>query len=105
VGTINHVHAIKLDTANIRNIIENSLLADWAIRIEYLEAEADSAHWQLWDEIFFALRTAKPVVESLVDCYTKNSNRTIRINAEKFRPQSRLLFTVCNPGYVLAKIA
>lgn len=100
MGTINYLQAIKPDTAYINKIIENSLLSDWAIRIEFREVEAESARWQLWDITFFALRSAIPVLESLMKCYTKNPKCTIRINAEKFRPQSRLLYTVYNPSLV-----
>lgn len=99
MGTINYLQAIKPDTAYIKKIIENSLLSDWAIKIEYLEAGSESASWQLWEKTFFALRSAKPVLESLMNCYTKNPKSTIRINAEKFRPQSHLLYTVYNPSF------
>lgn len=99
MGTINYLQAIKPDTAYIKKIIENSLLSDWAIKIEYLETGPESAGWQLWDNTFFALRSAKPVLESLMKCYTQNPKSTIRINAEKFRPQSHLLYTVYNPGF------
>ena len=99
MGTINYLQAIKPDTAYIKKIIENSLLSDWAIKIEYLETGSESAGWQLWDKTFFALRSAKPVLESLMKCYAKNPKSTIRINAEKFRPQSHLLYTVYNPSF------
>jgi ribulose bisphosphate carboxylase small subunit len=100
VGTINYLQAIKPDTAYIKKIIINSLLFDWAIRIEYHDVKAGAASWQLWDKPFFALRSASSVVESLMKCYMKNPGCIIRINAEKFRPQSQLLFTVYNPGFV-----
>lgn len=100
MGTINYLLAIKPDTAYIKKIIENSLLADWAIRIEYQDVESESASWQLWDNTFFALRSANPVLESLMNCYSKNQKCVIRINAEKFRPQSHLLYTVYNPSFV-----
>jgi ribulose bisphosphate carboxylase small subunit len=103
VGTINYLQAIKPDTAYIKKIIENSLLSDWAIRIEYQELESELACWQLWDNTFFALRSANTVVESLMKCYTKNPKCTIRINAEKFSPQSNMLFTVYNPSFAPAE--
>ena len=103
MGTINYLQAIKPDMAYIKKIVENSLLSDWAIRIEYQDVESESASWRLWDNTFFALRSANPVLESLMNCYTKNSKCVIRINAEKFRPQSHLLYTIYNPSFALAE--
>jgi ribulose bisphosphate carboxylase small subunit len=100
VGTINYLEAIKPDTAYIKKIIHNSLLFDWAIRIEFQEVRAGTASWQLWDNTFFALRSAGPVIESLMKCYMQNPRCIIRIHAEKFRPQSQLLYTVYNPSFV-----
>ena len=97
MGTINYLQAIKPDTAYIKKIIDNSLLSDWAIRIEYLDHASETADWQLWDKTFFAIRSASPVIASLDACYEKHSKCTIRIAAEKFRPQSRLLFSVYTP--------
>ncbi len=103
MGTINYLQAIKPDTAYIRKIIENSLLADWAIRIEYHGIESDTNGWQLWDKTFFALRSADEVVQAIADCYTKQPQCAIRMNASKFRPQSSMLYTVYNPRFVPAE--
>lgn len=97
MGSINHLQAIRPDTAYLKKIIENSLLADWAISIEYQSSEAFG--WQLWNTAYFAIRSAKPVLEALLDCYTKYPTSTIRICAEKFHPQTRLLYTAYNPQY------
>lgn len=103
MGTINYLQAIKPDTAYIKKIINASLLFDWAINIEYQEAGSGSARWSRWDDTFFALRSAGSVIESLMNCYKSNPECTIRINAEKFRPQSRLLYTAYNPAYAASE--
>ena len=103
MGTINYLQAIKPDTAHIRKIIENSLLCDWAIKIEYLDMESEIATWQTWDKTWFAVNSARPVLESLANCYKANPRFIIRIHAEKFRPQSTLLFCVYNPSHLLAE--
>jgi ribulose bisphosphate carboxylase small subunit len=100
VGTINYSQAIKPDTAYIKKIIENSLLSDWAVRIEYLSPDAETAVWQLWDKTFFALSSARPVMTALAACYEKHSSGAIRIAAEKFRPQTRLIHMVYTPHVV-----
>jgi ribulose bisphosphate carboxylase small subunit len=102
VGSINHSTAIRPDTTYLKKIIESSLLADWAISIEYQSGESETTCWQIWDKTYFAIRSAKPVLEALLDCYTKHPRGTIRLCAEKFRPQTRLLYTVYNPQYLPA---
>ena len=103
MGSINHSQAIRPDTAYLKKIIESSLLAEWAISIEYQSGESEAPCWQLWDKAYFAIRSAKPVLEALLDCYTKHPRSTIRLCAEKFRPQTRMLYTVFNPQYLPAE--
>lgn len=98
MGTINYLQAIKPDTAYIKKIINNSLLFDWAVRVEYQDGAAESAGWQLWGSPFFALRSAELVLESLKKCYMNNPACTIRLSAEKIQPQSSFLYTVYSPG-------
>lgn len=97
MGSINYLHAIKPDIAYLKKIIENSLLSDWVIRIEYQSDKPDTDCWQLWGKAFFAIRSAEVVLARLLDCHTKNPESSIRLSAEKFRPQSRVLYTVYNP--------
>lgn len=104
MGSINHSQAIRPDTAYLKKIIESSLLADWAIRIEYQSDESETTCWQLWDKACFAIRSAKPVLEALLACCAKHPKSTIRMSAEKFRPQTRLIYTVYNPQYLPAEI-
>ena len=103
MGSINHSQAIRPDTAYLKKIIESSLLADWVICIEYQSDEPEANDWQIWDKVYFAIRSAKPVLDALLDCCTKHPTSTIRISAEKFRPQTRLLYTVYNPQYLPAE--
>lgn len=103
MGSINYSQAIRPDTAYIKKIIENSLLCDWVIRIEYECGESEKNCWQLWDKAFFAIRSAEVVLTALMDCYKKHPDRIIRIHAEKFRPQTYILYTVYNPQYLAAE--
>jgi ribulose bisphosphate carboxylase small subunit len=102
MGSANYLQAIKPDTAKIRKLVESSLLSDWVIRLEYETGKMETADWQQWDEAMFAVRSAEPVLTALSACYSKYPDCTIRINAEKIRPQTRMLYTVYNPGYVTA---
>lgn len=100
VATLHYSQAIKPDTAYLRKIIENSLLHDWAIRIEYHGEETGINCWQVWDNTYFAIKSAKDVVQAISNCYKAQPRCAIRMVAEKFRPQTRLLFTVYNPRYL-----
>ena len=102
MGTIHYSQAIKPDTAYLRKVIENSLLGDWAIRIEYHGEETGINCWQLWDKTFFAIASAKDVLQAITNCYKTHPRSTIRIFAEKFHPQTRMLLTVYNPQYLPA---
>lgn len=97
MGSINYLHAIKPDTAYLKKIIESSLLSDWAIHIEHHNGMSDTTDWQLWDKVFFAIRSAETVMTALMDCYKRHPKSLIRIRAEKFRPQTRILYTVYDP--------
>lgn len=100
MGSLYHSQAIRPDTAYLKKVIESSLLADWAIRIEYQSCDSETGDWQLWQQAHFAIRSAKPVIDTLLDCYTRNPKSTIRICAEKFYPTTRMFYTVYNPLYV-----
>lgn len=102
MGSINHSQAAKPDTAYLKKLIDSSLLADWAIRIEYQSNKSDTTSWQLWDKAHYAICSAQPVLEALLACYMQHPRSSIRINAEKFRPQSRMIYTVYNPQYLPA---
>lgn len=104
MGSINYSQAIRPDTGYIKKIIEASLLGDWAIRIEYECGEFDITDWREWGKTCFAITSAKPVIDALLDCYNKHPNSTIRINAEKFCPQTRLIYTAYNPQYLTTVI-
>jgi len=102
MGAADYLQAIKPDTAKLRKIIENGLLFDWIIRIEYAGEQSNCDNWLQWKEAQFAIRSAEPVLAALKQCYQKHPNCMIRINAEKVRPQTSMLYTVYNPRYVTA---
>lgn len=100
MGSSSYLQAIKPDTGKIKKLIESSLLFDWIIRIELNHGESRHSRWKQWDQTFFALRAADSVIAALKSCYAKNPHCTIRINAEKVRPQTRMYFTAYDPQYL-----
>lgn len=103
MGSISYLQAIKPDTGKIKKLIENGLLYDWIVRIEYASGESEHAQWHQWNESFFALSSADSVIAALKVCYAKNPHCTIRINAEKVRPRSCMLYTVYDPQFLPAE--
>jgi len=100
MGSSSYLQAIKPDTGKIKKLIESSLLFEWIIRIEFDRGESEYTRWEQWDQAFFALRSAESVIAALKSCYSSNPYCTIRINAEKVRPQTSMYFTVYNPQYL-----
>lgn len=105
MGSVSYAQAIKPDTAKIRKLIENSLLCDWVVRIEYEGSAFESACWQQWGQTFFALRSADAVIAAIKECYSRHSNRVIRIHAEKVRPRTSMLYMLYNPHMMPALMA
>lgn len=104
MGSINYSQAIRPDTAYLKKIIESSLLADWAIRIEYQSSHSETSRWQLWGHTYFAVHSASPILDALLACFKKYPENAIRLHAEKFQPHTLLIYTVYNPQYLPAKI-
>ena len=100
MGSSSYLQAIKPDMGKIKKLIESSLLFDWIIRIEFHRRGPEYTCWEQWDQTFFALRAAESVIAALKSCYSSNPDCTIRINAEKVRPQTHMYFTVYNPQYL-----
>lgn len=97
MGTINRQLARKPDTAYLKKMIENSLLADWEIRIEYADAQTGTTAWLSWYKVF-AIRTPDVVLQAIQECYSANPDYVIRLNAQKFKPQTNMLYTVYTPS-------
>jgi ribulose bisphosphate carboxylase small subunit len=102
MGSSSYAQAIKPDTGKLRKLIENSMQFDWVIRVEYASGDSEAACWQQWDKTFFAVRTADAVLLAVTDCYKNNPASTIRICAEKVRPQTHMLYTVYQPRSLAA---
>ena len=92
MGSKDTVHATSIDTGEINNLIENGLLFDWAVKIEFLKGKHETTDWKKWDKTFFAMHSAEPFLASLRECYSENPGCTVRLAAEKFHPQTRLLY-------------
>jgi ribulose-bisphosphate carboxylase small chain len=86
-------HAGRLD--EVRQMISKYLCGDCVVRIEHTPRVVDRhVRWQPWGQTFFALKDATPVIDEIVACRASFPTHTIRLCAERLRPQSRLVFWV-----------
>jgi len=86
------------DQKVIKKIIEQSLFFDWIIRVEYASEEPGAgSRWTQWDKTFFALRSSVEILDALSACRRSFPDRSIRLNADKVRPQTSMFYTVYQP--------
>lgn len=80
----------------IEQFIDRSLLGDWSIRIEHSvgDSSQEDAVWLQWGTTLFAITSPKAVMEAIDDCHASNPSHDIRIHAEKFRPEMRMVYCV-----------
>lgn len=80
----------------IEQFIDRSLLGDWSIRIEHSigDSERDDAVWLQWGATLFALTSPRAVMEAIDNCHASHPSHDIRINAEKFSPEMRMVYCV-----------
>ena len=80
---------------DIENFIDQSLLGDWVIRVEYSRNNSrGQADWVQWGSTMFAINSPDEVMEAIDACHTNYPEQEIRIYAEKVRPQVRIVYSV-----------
>ena len=83
------------DLDQLKSLIESSFTHDWILRVEYTDEATPNSHsWQQWGEAAFAIREAAPVMERIAACRDEYPMHNIRLNAEKLKPRSRMLYCV-----------
>lgn len=79
----------------IESFINQCLLGDWVIRIEHRGYEQQPhMGWQQWENSFFAIDNARSVVKSINACHEAFPFHSIRIYAEKFMPEMRMVYCI-----------
>ena len=80
---------------NVENFIDQSLLGDWIIRVEYSGNNAQGQpDWLQWGATLFAINSSNDVMQAIDSCYAYFPERDIRIYAEKVRPETRMVYSV-----------
>lgn len=92
--TSNRVYP-RQNRKNIENFIAQSLLANWAIRVEYLDDQVHGQmNWRAWGKTLFAIASADAVLQAIDACHANYPDNEIRIYAENARPEIRMVYTV-----------
>lgn len=79
----------------LERLIQQSLRGDWIIRIEHIGREGNLRNrWQQWGKALFAVQSADPVLKAIYNCHAKYRSHSIRIHAEKVKPQSCFYYSV-----------
>jgi ribulose bisphosphate carboxylase small subunit len=79
----------------LEKLINQSLRGDWIIRVEHIgQDETPQSSWQQWEKALFAVKSSEPVMEAIYACRASNPSHSIRMYAEKVRPQTRFIYPV-----------
>ena len=79
----------------LETLINQSLRGDWIIRVEHSGLdETPQSRWQQWEKALFAVKSHEPVMEAIYACRSSNPTHSIRMYAEKVRPQTRFIYPV-----------
>ena len=82
----------------IEGFIDQSLLGDWIIRVEYAGTNSHGqTDWLQWGSTRFAIRSPNDVMQDIDSCHAYFPNREIRIKAEKVRPETHIAYSVYRP--------
>lgn len=81
--------------AELEQLIDQSLRGDWIIRVEHMaQDQPPHSRWQQWQNALFAVKSPNPVMEAIYACRASNPTHSIRMYAEKVRPQTRFIYPV-----------
>lgn len=83
--------------AEVKRLVESSLTHDWILRIEHIGPGSARAKWQQWGDSLFAVTDAASVVDGIVACRSSYPQHSIRLNAEKVSPRTRMVYPVYRP--------
>ena len=77
----------------VEQLVRRSLRGNWVIRVEYADT-TQPADWQTWGKPLFAVRNSAALVDAILACRASHPMRAIRLNAERFHPDTRLIYWI-----------
>ncbi len=85
----------KYDFVKIKNLIENGLMHDWAISIEYaVKTHRNYTKWMKWDKTLFAIKDPDLVLEEIIACCKSNPECSMKLVCDRFSPDCRLIYCI-----------
>jgi ribulose bisphosphate carboxylase small subunit len=89
------VESKKYDFDQIKNLIEDGFMHDWAISIEYaVRTHQQYSKWIKWDKTLFALKDPNLVLDKLRECCKNNPECSMKLVCEHFSPDCRLIYCI-----------
>ncbi len=89
----------KYNFAQIKHLLENGFMHDWAISIEYaVRTHQQYSKWIKWDKTLFALKDPDQVLEKLKECCKNNPECSMKLVCEHFSPDCRLVYCIYRNG-------
>lgn len=80
---------------SLENFIDQSLLGDWIIRVEYSGNNSQGQKaWAQWGSTMFAVKSPDEVMQAIDACHANYPAKEIRLYAEKVRPETRMIYSV-----------
>jgi ribulose-bisphosphate carboxylase small chain len=82
----------------IEQLVDDNLKYDWILRVEHSEEVSPvRTQWQQWGKALFAVEDTRSLISNLLACRTDYPTHTIRLHAEKLRPQTQFTYWVYRP--------
>lgn len=98
----NHLypHLSQKVMSDVIYVIENHLLHDWAISIEYTDdIQYLNTSWDRWGKVFYKIVNSSGLIDAIFRCHASNPLSAMRLHAERFNPASRFDFLICRASY------
>lgn len=81
--------------AELEQMVVEHLHGDWVVRIEHTPRVMDYHDgWKQWGKALFPVGDPARVIDAISGCRNRHPAHTIRLCAEKLRPQARLVLRV-----------
>lgn len=89
-------HIVKSSVLKeIDQLVNDSLHSEWAIYIEYARKDVETyMNWCRWGKVHYAVKDAKNIIDAIGACYASYPDYLIRLYAEKFRPNTHLIYWI-----------
>lgn len=89
-------HALPLPhLEEVSALLRDHLQGDWIVRIEHLNPrDRLRTLWRTWGRTRYVRQGTEAVMDSILDCHLAHPQHSIRLCAERMRPETRLVYWI-----------